>query len=55
MTEIRRTLTTMGWTDHHSKLLPESLNITPDPIQIEQTPSQWKTAVAAARAQILEE
>ena len=55
MTEIRRTLTTMGWTDHQSKLLPETLNITPDPIQIEQTPSQWKAAVAAARAEILEE
>ena len=55
MSEIRRTLTMMGWTDHHSNLLPETLNITPDPIQIEQTPSQWKAAVAAARGQILEE
>jgi Helitron helicase-like domain at N-terminus/PIF1-like helicase len=55
MTDIRRTLTTMGWTNHQSKLLPETLNITPDPIQIEQTPGQWKAAVAAARAEILEE
>jgi hypothetical protein len=55
MADIRRTLTTMGWTDHQSKLLPESLNITPDPIQVEQTPSQWKAAVAAARGEILEE
>ena len=55
MTEIRRTLTTMGWTDRNSTLLPETLNITPDPIQIEQTPGQWKAAVAAARSQILEE
>ena len=55
MANIRRTLTTMGWTDHHPNLLPESLNIMPDPIQIEQTPSQWKAAVAAARGEILEE
>jgi hypothetical protein len=55
MADIRRTLTTMGWTDHQSKLLPESLNITPDPIQVEQTPTQWKAAVAAARGEILEE
>jgi hypothetical protein len=55
MADIRRTLTTMGWTDRQSKLLPETLNITPDPIQIEQTPSQWKAAVAAARGEILEE
>ena len=27
MIEIRRTLTTMGWTDHHSNLLPETLNM----------------------------
>ena len=32
MADIRHTLTTMGWTDHQSKLLSESLNITPDPI-----------------------
>ena len=55
MANIRHTLTAMGWTDHHSNLLPETLNITPDRIQIEQTPSQWKAAVAAARSQILEE
>ena len=55
MADIRRTLTTMGWTVHQSKLLPESLNISPDPIEIEQTPSQWKAAVAAARGKILEE
>ena len=50
MTEIRHTLTTMGWTDHQPNLLPESLNITTDPIQIEQTPSQWKAAVASSRS-----
>ena len=55
MADMRRTLTTMGWTDHQSKLLPEALNITPEPIDIEQTASQWKAAVAAARSEILEE
>ena len=55
MNEIRRALTTIGWTDHQPNLLPETLNITPDPIQIEQTPSQWKAAVAAACGEILEE
>src|SRR5882757_4686763 len=55
MTEMRRTLTMMGWTDDQSDLLPETLNLTPESIQIECTPSQWKTAVAAARGQILEE
>ena len=55
MTEIRHTLTTMGWTDHQPNLLPETLNTTPDPIQIEQMPSQWKAPVAAAHGEILEE
>lgn len=52
---VRCVLTTLGWTNLQSKLLPETLNITPDPIQIEQTPSQWKAAVAAAHGEILEE
>ena len=55
MTEIRHTLMTMGWTDHQPNLLPETLNITPYPIQIMQMPSQWKAAVAAACGEVLEE
>ena len=55
MTEMRWMLSMLGWMDQKANLLPDNLNTSPEPIQTEQTPSQWKTAVAAAHAEILEE
>ena len=54
MTDVRRMLLSLGWTDRNADLLPDGLNISPDPIQ-PQTPAQWKAAVSDKRAQILEE
>ena len=54
MTDVRRMLLSLGWTDRNADLLPDGLNLSPDPIQ-PQTPAQWKAAVSDKRAQILEE
>ena len=54
MTDVRRMLLSLGWTNRNAELLPDCLNLSPDPIQ-PQTPAQWKAAVSNKRAQILEE
>jgi len=54
MTDVRRMLVSLGWTNRNAGLLPDGLNLSPDPIQ-PQTPAQWKAAVSNKRAQILEE
>ena len=55
MTKMRQMLSMLGWIDRKAYLLPDNLNISPELIQTEQTPSQWKTVVAEACAEILEE
>ena len=55
MTDIRRMLSSLGWTDQKADLLPDNLIITPDPLELEQTLAQWKTVVATTHAEILEE
>ena len=55
MTDMRRMLSSLGWTDQKADLLPDNLIIMPDPLELEQTPAQWKTAVATAHVEILEE
>ena len=54
MTDVRRMLLSLGWTNRNSDLLPDDLNLSHTPIQ-PQTPAQWKAAVSNKRAQILEE
>jgi hypothetical protein len=54
MTDVRRMLLSLGWTNRNAELLPDGLNLSPDPIQL-QTPAQWKAAVSNKRDQILEE
>jgi hypothetical protein len=54
MTEVRRMLLSLGWTDQNADLLPDDLNLVPSPIQPE-TPAQWKAVVSNKCAQILEE
>ena len=54
MTDIRRMLVSLGWTNHNADLLPDGLNLSPSPIQL-QTPGEWKAAVSNKRAEILEE
>ena len=54
MSDIRRTLMSLGWTNQNASLLPDDLNLSPDPI--ERRPSAlWKAAVAQKRAEIIEE
>ena len=55
MTDMRRMLSSLGWTEQKADLLPDNLIITPDPLELEQTLAQWKAAVATTRAEILEE
>ena len=54
MSDIRRMLVSLGWTDRNADLLPEGLNLFPDPVP-PQTPALWKAAVSQKRAEILEE
>jgi hypothetical protein len=54
MTDVRRMLVSLGWTNRNADLLPDSLNLSPGPIE-PQTPPQWKAAVTKKRAEILEE
>ena len=54
MTDVRRMLVSLGWTNHNADLLPDGLNLSPSPIQL-QTPGEWKAAVSNKRAEILEE
>ena len=53
MAEIRRVLVSLGWTKCEAKLLPDGLNISPDPLE-PQTPAYWKATVSKKRAEILE-
>ena len=53
MAEIRRVLVSLGWTKCEAKLLPDGLNISPDPLE-PQTPAYWKATVSKRRAKILE-
>jgi uncharacterized protein DUF6570/helitron helicase-like protein/PIF1-like helicase len=54
MTDVRRMLMSLGWTNHNADLLPDGLNLSHSPIQ-PQTPAEWKAAVSNKRAEILEE
>ena len=54
MTDVRRMLVSLGWTNQNADLLPDGLNLSPGPIEL-QTPAQWKAAVSNKRAEILEE
>jgi len=54
MTDIRRMLVLLGWTNQNADLLPRGLNLSPDPIE-PQSPAQWKAAVMKKCAEILEE
>ena len=54
MSDIRRMLVTLGWTNQNADLLPEGLNLHPDPIP-PQSPALWKATVSQKRAEILEE
>ena len=54
MSDIRRMLVSLRWTDRNADLLPEGLNLFPDPVP-PQTPALWKAAVSQKRAEILEE
>ena len=54
MTDVRRMLVSLGWTDCNADLLPDGLNLSPSPIH-PQTPAEWKAAVSNKRAEILEE
>ncbi|KAF8811287.1 hypothetical protein BYT27DRAFT_7278067, partial [Phlegmacium glaucopus] len=54
MSDVRRMLMSLGWTIQNKDLLPDDLNLTPDPIQL-QSPAQWKATVSNKRAEILEE
>ena len=54
MTDVRRMLVSLGWTNQNADLLPDGLNLSPDPIQ-SQTSAQWKAAVSNKCAEILKE
>jgi hypothetical protein len=54
MTDMRRMLISLGWTQCDSHLLPDGLNLSPDPLE-PQTPTHWKAMVTRKRAEILEE
>jgi len=55
MTEIQRILSGLQWTVQQPHLLPDSLNINPQPIAVEQTAYQWKSVVSNKCTEILEE
>ena len=54
MTDVRRMMVSLGWTKRNAELLPDGLNLSPDPIE-PQAPAHWKAMVAKKRAEILEE
>ena len=54
MTEMRRMLVSLGWTKCEADLLPDGLNLSPEPSE-RQTPAYWKAMVSKKRAEILEE
>ena len=54
MTDMRRMLVSLGWTRSDAELLPDDLNLSPDPLDL-QTPAHWKATVTKKRAEILEE
>ena len=54
MTEMRRMLVSLGWTKCEADLLPDGLNLSPEPSK-PQTPAYWKAMVSKKRAEILEE
>jgi hypothetical protein len=54
MTEMRRMLVSLGWTKCEADLLPDGLNLSPEPSE-PQTPAYWKAMVSKKRAEILEE
>jgi hypothetical protein len=55
MTSIRQTLSDAGWTKTDSQLLPSDLELKPEPIAVNKTAPQWKTAVLSACTCVLEE
>jgi hypothetical protein len=54
MTDMRRMLVSLGWTKCNADLLPDGLNLSPDPLE-PQAPAYWKAMVTKKRAEILEE
>jgi hypothetical protein len=54
MTDMRRMLVSLGWTKSNAELLPDGLNLSPDPLE-PQAPAYWKAMVTKKRAEILEE
>ena len=54
MTDMRRILVSLGWTQCDAELLPDKLNLSPDPLE-PQSPAHWKAMVSKKRAEILEE
>ena len=54
MTDMKRMLASLGWTKCNAELLPDGLNLSPDPLE-PQTPAHWKAMVTKKRAEILEE
>ena len=54
MSDIKRMLMSLGWTDRNASLLPDDLNLPPDPIQL-QPSALWKAAVSQKHAEIIEE
>ena len=55
MTDIRRTLSALGWVDHDPALLPDDWNSDSEPIDTEHTPAKWKAIVSDKCTEILEE
>ena len=54
MTDMRRMLVSLGWTQCEAELLPDGLNLSPEPLEL-QTPAHWKATVSEKRAKILGE
>ena len=61
MTDMRRTLSSLGWLDREPTLLPDGWNPQAEAeaelekISIRQTPAQWRAVVTNKRMEILEE
>jgi hypothetical protein len=55
MTDMRRMLSKLSWTDCQPALLPDNLNIKPPAIDTEQTAAQWRSIVTNKCMEILEE
>jgi len=55
MTDMRRMLSKLSWTDCQPALLPDDLNIKPPAIDTEQTAAQWRSIVTNKCMEILEE